>query len=151
MSDWRLRHEPRGRRYVELIGVLASICDQFGFHLTDMKLDPPGVAVVSALSPYLARSEASVETPGSRSLSPVTLNVYDVHKGSVEVLAVCTEHLFDWQEPQLPNDLFFLVEGRPLFTTLASDREAYFSISEDQHASLVDALPWLRLRRLKPL
>lgn len=112
-----------------------------------MGLDPAGSQLVTRLDPYLISIEQSTSTPGSYALSPIAVHRYRTNPGAVSVMLDASERLFAWQEPDLPNDLFFTIGDSPFLISLASDREAYFSLTPAQRDLLVQELPWLRLRR----
>lgn len=145
MSDWQILIEPVGDQYAQLLEALTVRCNEVGFHL-DLPLEPSGLRLLEQLHPYLLRQEVTTETPGSTALSPLIVQHYRLDEHTAEVIIRAAGGLYDWQEPNLPNDLFLSHDGRPVLVTLASDGESYLILSGAQRDQLTIALPWLELK-----
>jgi hypothetical protein len=63
---------------------------------------------------------------------------------NVDLVLSASTHLFAWQAPDLPEDLFFLLrDGSPLLTTTAHEDHAHLSLDAAQLKDLLRDLPWM--------
>jgi hypothetical protein len=60
----------------------------------------------------------------------------------VEQLALAADGLFDWVEPRLPEDPCLLREdGTAWLTTIAHERDAYFTLTPEERDQLLREVP----------
>lgn len=73
-------------------------------------LSAQGRTLISGLFPYLVASERTLKWPGTTQLAGkgVEMFTYELNHQSAEIITNCAESLFDWLEPELPEDLFIL-------------------------------------------
>ena len=145
-SDYRIVREPRGEVLRSLLAYGATRCESFLVALTDMRRDEEAERVLSALDPFRVRREETNEYPaGKLPWGTITVETYSLNPASLEIVSSATDHLYGWQEPELPNDLCFLIEGDPWLTTIASDRVAIISETRQGITALCSAIPTLRV------
>lgn len=146
MTDYLVAGEPCGEQLGNLISIAAQRCDTFLFVLDDMPLSEKGVQVMARLEPMLLSREETSEYPAGRlAWGSVIAYTYRVTSDAVEVLRSATECLFDWVQPDLPNDLCFLRVGRHWMTTMASDREVVLTLDDGEYQEVQTGLRGLRL------
>jgi hypothetical protein len=137
--------EPRGEKLRGLIAAGAAWCDRFTFELSGMELDDRAKTVIAALEPFLLSCVETTRTPGSISLNPVTLCTYRLTYEPARILADASDRLYDWVEPQLPQDLCFLHGNQRWLITLAADRAASLFVTPGEAAAMEAG--GLKLRR----
>lgn len=125
ITQYDFVREPRGEQLRGLIAAGAAICDRFTFELSGMQLSSRADAVLVALEPFLMSRVETSETPGSTLLDgTITLCTYRLTYEPARILAGATDRLYDWAEPELPQDLCLLRGSQPWLITLAADRAA---------------------------
>lgn len=150
MTDYLVTREPQGETLRNLISIAAERCNTFLFVLEDMALSERGTEVVARLEPMLLSREETNEYPaGTLPWDTVTAYTYRVTPESVAIVCEATDRLFSWLQPDLPNDLCFLRNGRPWMTTMASDRELLLTLDEAEYRELRSRLRGLRLTALE--
>jgi hypothetical protein len=56
---------------------------------------------------------------------------------SIDTILAATSDLFSWQEPDLPEDLFFLRDdSSPILTVIAHEGDAYLSVETHELESI---------------
>lgn len=149
-GNYLVRREPRGALLRDLLLTGLRYCDQFLVALSAMKLTEHGRAVVTALEPFLIECADKEEYPAARLLSgTMAVCTYRLSPESVEVLLSATDRLFEWVEPDLPNDLCLLRGDQPWLVTMASDHEAVLVLEESQLEEMAALARDLRLHRLR--
>jgi len=95
-----------------------------------MELEPGGFTLLEELSEFLVAVRETNETPANvLPFSTVTLHEYRLEARSAELIISATDRLYAWEEPDLPNDLCLMAEGRPFVTRLANERSSYLSLT----------------------
>ena len=65
---------------------------------------------------------------------------------TAKILGEAVEGLFDWIEPELPEDLCILrPDGSPWLVTISHEQDAYFQLSDKEKGELTELVPDLRL------
>jgi hypothetical protein len=144
--------EPRGEVLDGLIGEAVRVCDQFTVELSGMELDDQAKLVLERVEPFLVGCEKTWETPGSIMLpeDAVTLCTYRLNTESAMVIRESARGLYDWVEPNLPQDLCFLRETEPWLINLAADRAGSLVLSPSEAQTLRAAIPGLMIRQPTP-
>jgi hypothetical protein len=71
-----------------------------------------------------------------------SVSSYRLDPGLVEALAGAVAGLYQWRQPELPEDLCLLrPDGSPWLVTIAHERDGYFTLDDAERAALVAALP----------
>jgi hypothetical protein len=115
-----------------------------------MRLGERGALLLEQLTPYVLSVTVTKETPGSSLTMPVDLHRYRLNGIAVDALLQASNRLYEWQEPELPNDLHFMAGDRACLVVLSDERLGYFTMSPEDEESLRRAMPWLEVRLLEP-
>jgi hypothetical protein len=116
-----------------------------GFTVSDEEsLSDPAKILVKAASEQGAINRKVAEWPGT-ALQGGTTTMYLLPAGaSLNLIVSAASELFAWQEPDLPEDLFYLRDDNmPLFTSTAHEEHAYLTLEDDEHGQLEKDLPWI--------
>jgi hypothetical protein len=140
--------EPSGDLYRRLI-VFAASSQSVALLVVrpDMDLSAHGRKVVSDLQPFIIERVRSSKWPGTELLIDGAEVVYfRLSPDSAKILQSAAQSLYDWCQPELPEDLCFLLEDRePWLITIAHERDGYLRLNEWERRRLERALPDLKL------
>ncbi|WP_218081796.1 hypothetical protein [Anthocerotibacter panamensis] len=98
---------------------------------------------LDSLKEFLQREFLSSEWPGTILLSG-TAKVYHYTYNSdcLKILAEITDKLYNWQHPDLPEDLSFLrSDGEPWLVSISHERDSYLYLSEEEVTQLISTIP----------
>lgn len=140
LRRYTLRREPRDAVYAALLGVARQWCGTALVVVRDqLDLRDSGREVLTKLREAgRLRTRRSSTWPGTELIGSLA----DVHEAPyddavVEVLVSAPAGLYDWQQPDLPEDLCLLrPDGRPWLVTIAHERDAYIDLADDEVAAL---------------
>lgn len=145
MNTYNLIIEPRDRLYFELLDFAFEEC---GFFLlvTDREnrqLSPQGKKVLDELFPYLSREELRSEWPGTVLINnKVPVYTYHFTPESSKILKKVASRLYQWQRPELPDDLCLLrPDETPWLVTIGHENDSYFVLTEEEKIRLFRAIP----------
>ena len=152
MAQYELVREPHGEVLDRLIAEAVGVCDRFTVELSGMVLGDRADLVLERIKPFLVGCETTAETPGSITLPEyaVTLCTYRLDADSATVVRESARRLYDWVEPDLPQDLCFLRQTEPWLINLAADHAAFLVTSPNEAERLRAAIPGLQLRQSAP-
>lgn len=138
--------EPRGSEFRDLVNWLVPRSREFWLILREDRT-PHSQAdhVLASLSRWRISSDRVSEWPGTRLYSATaTCYRHRCTPSPASALIELSEGLFDWQEPDLPEDLCFLAsDQRPLLVSIAHEREAYLDLTAAEEAAFEKELPLL--------
>jgi hypothetical protein len=119
----------------------------------ELELAEAGQEVLGSLDPYVEERVKSTRWPGTEIFgAQADVFYFRLEAGSAKVLREATDHLFGWRQPDLPEDLCFLREGRtPWLVTISHERDGYFVFNEVEVREIVQALPDLKIGPSKSL
>jgi hypothetical protein len=109
-------------------------------------LSQRGKNLLTELNPYLQEKQEVSEWPGTKLLGS-TAWVFRYYLGPEcsMVLQHATDALYDWMQPDLPEDLCLIREnGEPWLISIAHERDGYFELYPNEKTRLVEALPSIR-------
>lgn len=151
MTQFELVREPRGEVLDRLIAEAVGVCDRFTVVLSGMVLGDRAELVIERLKPFLVGCEKTSETPGSIMLpaDAITLCTYRLDADSAKVIREAARRLYDWVEPDLPQELCLLRQTEPWLINLAADRAAFLVTSPAEAERLRAAIPGLQLRQVR--
>jgi hypothetical protein len=144
-NTYNLLIEPTGSKYSELLDYAITVCKFFLF-VTDRDqnyLGPKGKRVLDELAPYLYRMELKSEWPGTILFgTEVPVYIYHFIPASIAILKKSATRLYQWQDPNLPDDLCLLRDDEsPWLVTIAHENDSYFELTEDEMQQLVKIIP----------
>lgn len=98
------------------------------------------LSVVERLEPGLLTREHVYAWPGTRlagSTGGADLLVYSPAPSVGEVLKSEADSLWQWRQPEMPEDLcFFRPDGRPFFFSVTHERQAFLDVSASEAVEL---------------
>ena len=132
-----------GDNYKAMIDLLGTLSAKCGFVIREnAPLSPGGAAVVDRFRRLGAVSKLVTEWPGTVLTcgSNVRLFEIEMNRAVCEALKEASNSLFSWQQPDLPEDLFFYdAHGNVLFSTTAHEGYARVDFDgEDEMAVLLN-------------
>lgn len=138
------RDQPRGLLYRSLIEWLTPRSAELWLIVRHEDLQEQSVEdALDALEPWQRAVQPVSEWPGTRLLAgTATCHRYSCTPSAAAVVATLVDGLYDWQQPELPEDLSFMRDGgSPLLATVAHEREAYLELTPEEEAELRMELP----------
>jgi hypothetical protein len=104
-----------------------------------------GRAILDQLAPFLVAREASASWPGTELFNhTATVFRYRFDADVASCLVASADGLLEWVEPSHPEDPCILrADGTPWLTTIAHERDAYFTLTRPERMELLRAIPEL--------
>ena len=138
--------EPRGALYRDLIRHAVVDCNIALLVVQTMPLEQRGQEVLTRLAAFLIEKVESSEWPGTKLLNRTGwVFRYRFEPESAEILAGAADALYDWLQPNLPEDICLLrADGTPWLVSIAHEKDGYLELSQEEKARLFDALPAFR-------
>jgi hypothetical protein len=126
------------REYLSLLD-LAGESSQFLLVKRHASLEDT-LDISSRLRPFLIHEYSGDCWPGTRLLGGCTAEIfkYAATSEALILLRDSVEGLWDWIEPNCPEDLSFLRanDGSPWFASIAHEREAFFKLSQVEKSAV---------------
>lgn len=138
--------EPKDDLYQDLIGYATRDCTTALLVVRDPSfLSPSGKNVLAQLETFLKEKKESSDWPGTILYDHTAwVFLYRFGQDSAAIFRSVAHALFDWQHPDLPEDLCLLRENKePWLVSIAHERDAYFQLDQDEKVRLFKALPSL--------
>ena len=140
--------EPSNQDYYDLLDYALAECQYVLVAVRDtIQLNSKGQEVLEKLSNYLYNEKQTDEWPGTKLLNNQA-RVLQFHyvPGSVEILKVAVSSLYQWLQPDLPEDLCLLrADETPWLVTISHENDGYFVLLDQEKNHLFSALPQYRL------
>lgn len=154
MARFELLDEPRGAQWRLLLHCALSQCAFIQFTVRDsISLSAVGYAFLDRLRNSLSETVRAKEWPGTTLLEgAASLYRYRVDASSSEIVAHATDHLFGFQQPELPEDICLLrQDGSVWMLSITHEEYAELMISEVDQRILKSCaeLSWLRLAAIQ--
>jgi hypothetical protein len=142
-----LRTEPRGHLY-RLILQLAAEETTTAYLVVKptISLGARGEAALKELGVHEKGRRMVSEWPGTRLVRGGTAELieYRVSPPLLSQLASLADGLYEWLQPELPEDLGFLrADGSTWLASIAHEHDGYFELSEREHVDLTQRAPEL--------
>jgi hypothetical protein len=141
---YAVRRDLCGSTYVSLLKMATELCRSFTLVVRDsIGLNLSGKEVIEHLQPCLRIARKSREWPGTV-LTDSTALVYKFEFNSLaaEVLARATDHLYGWEQPQVPEDLCLYRGDDTLFLVSTShERDSFFCLTPEECRTVRQQLP----------
>lgn len=138
--------EPKGPAYKELIKYSLGTCNEFILVVRPTLLLEDDGEVLKQLLPFFIKKLQLQSWPGTTLLKgSAWVYFYKLTPHSAKVLLNSVNSLFDWSQPQLPEDLSLMREdGSPWLVSISHERDSYLYLSEDEFEKLLFDVPLLR-------
>jgi RHS repeat-associated protein len=149
MKAYRIGLEPEGDVYAGLLEAALTISKSGLLVVRDtIELAPSGAAILAELNEFMLNKARSNRWPGTTLLdSEATVYRFAVRPESIDVLRRAANALYEWQQPDRPEDLAFLRDDdTPWLFSIAHEDEAFLVVTERELESTRARLP-----RLGPL
>lgn len=147
MNDNRHVHDLaspiRGELYATLLRAASDISDIVGMITRSPKviLSPRAREALSALAPHRLSKEEVAVWPGTQLIGgrTSTRHLFKLVPDSLNILLSTADDLFDWVNPELPEDLHFLRSDRStVLGSVAQDEEAWLELTDRERLALID-------------
>jgi hypothetical protein len=142
--NYTFASEPAGKTYSLLLSSAVGLCKRTLLVVRpDLGLSSAGADLLERLRPHGLRAHARSSWPGT----VLVQGSASVHESAFNATVARTLHsaaqrLFQWRQPELPEDLCLLREdGSPWLTTIAHEQEAYLSLSDAELEKLNRRFP----------
>jgi len=140
---YTLSKEPEGILYKTLLENLIKFCDTAAFVIQEEEeLSNKALKFLNKISNTVVEKKRVISWPGTK-LIGVELDegalFYKIvfNENSCEIFKEETEGLFDWIEPNMPEDLSFLrPDGTEFFISISHEKDCYFKITEEEKGKL---------------
>jgi hypothetical protein len=146
---YTLTREPEDELYRKLLDEALPSCPTALLVVRqEMPLAARGARVLDLgqLRPLLQEASEATEWPGTRLFGGTALVYrfsYDAESSTI--LKEAATRLFEWLQPNLPEDLCLLKpSGEPWLASIAHERDAYFSLDAPELENLARSLPEIR-------
>ena len=148
MKTYTVRSEPRGDEYRSLIDCASKTCAiALVVVRPTIALSKQGSSVLGRLEPYLQNRSEEAEWPGTRLESGcASIFRYRLTRECQDILKGSARSIYEWHQPDLPEDLCFLrLGGEPYFVSISHEHDSYFVLSDQERRDIADGAPSLSL------
>jgi hypothetical protein len=130
--------EPRGEHYARLLRSLLPHSDTVLLVAREqLKVSEDAKAVFRQLLPFRTRRVRTMAWPGTELIDHYAhVNYYPATSEVVTILETAVSGLFQWKQPQRPEDLCFLSKGGAVLTTIAHEGMAWLNLPEPSLAAV---------------
>ena len=140
--------EPRGEDFRALLAAALPFATHLGLIMESGRPDEGNhaLAVIERLRPFQVSEQATQSWPGTQIVGSIweTVHVYDFRAPMIDVIVEASSGLFDWINPDLPDDLHLLhADGSTLLGSTAQGRSAWLEVTPSQLDHMVTTAPWL--------
>jgi len=111
----------------------------------DVDLEEKGRAVLAKLAPYLLDVTHRSAWPGTRLLDDTAaVHRFRFNFASAEIVKDAATRLYDWVQPELPEDLCILRgEGTPWLVTITHEKYSCLYLNEEEYEQFGRTVPTL--------
>jgi hypothetical protein len=132
--------EPRGAVYDRLLEVGLTESERLGLIVQKFRSYPTSMEkVLDTLSPYLIEMNDVSEWPGTRLVGghTVELRLYRFEPPVKDLLQFIVNGLFDWENPELPDDPHLLrADGSTWLGCIAHEEDAWLELTTMEFVEL---------------
>lgn len=144
--DYRIAREPAGERYRSLIDAGLRYGESLLLVVRNRDpLEQRGAELLTQMQPYLIEVSQEYEWPGTL-LYADTATVYrfKFNFASAQVLKDATDRLYNWVQPDLPEDLCILrADGSTWLVTITHEQFAGLDLTEAEYEHFGQDAPLL--------
>jgi hypothetical protein len=144
-NTYNLLMEPSGPSYNDLLDYALGDCKYFLLVTSqnNSQLNSRGKEILEELVPYLFRKEMKSEWPGTILLGgEAPVFIYHYIPETVAILKMSATRLYQWQRPDLPDDLCLLrSDESPWLVTIAHENDSYLELTENEMLQLIKEIP----------
>lgn len=131
MHNITISTEPVGARYAELLRFGATVCNSIQM-VVQHGLGTQEIELLAQLEPWRSARNCSNRWPGTTLLKGTAeLHIFVFEPSSIDVILTHTDRLFQWLQPEFPEDPSLLrPNGTPWLTTISHERDGYLSMDD---------------------
>ncbi len=117
----------------KLANGLLKYADTFSFVLREEnEISEQAKTLISDLSIFLIDEKEVQEWQGTRLLlGQARLFTFYLNPESAFILCRSNDNLYEWVQPNLPEDLVFYKDNQPVFVSITHENDAYFQLDDD--------------------
>lgn len=143
-----IKQNPKGEVYEKLIDLAFEVCDEF--HLVVRR----DLGSTRQLEPILKELECSIkemavtnEWTGTKLGGGQKAKVYYYRTDETagKILKERADSLYEWMQPNLPEDLSFLKKGKPWLVNIAHEEESYIMTESEYLIKRISAIEGLKI------
>lgn len=146
---FNLENQLTSNDYKLLIFSLIGYAPYFSLVTQDpLELSLKGKEILKNLSPFLVSEGDVTEWPGTKLYHGTAKNyVYKLSQESASILLNYTNDIFDWGQPDLPEDLCLLRDDyTALFVSISHENDVYFELTSEDVRMMDKLVPTIKLR-----
>ncbi len=139
--------EPTDNLYSQLLEIAQSKCKYALLVIRHtLPMDRTARLALEQLTPFLISKTESNEWPGTiLTNSTALIYKYNLETESIKVLRKLSTRLYDWKQPNLPEDLCFLKEDDSAWlATTSHEADSYLFLTDQEYFQLLEQFPTLR-------
>lgn len=109
---------------------------------SEIEISKPALLLIKRLESYLIENKKVSEWPGTQ-LQGKTAELYKYRLDGVSqaILLETSCSLFDWVQPEMPEDLSFIYQnGQNCLTNISHEKDAWLSINDNEYLNAVKKL-----------
>ena len=145
MKSYRIALEPENDVYAGLLNSSLTLSSEGLLVVRDtIDLAKGGAAILTRLRPFIVAETRESRWPGTMLLDDQTASIFrfSICADSVNVLLHSARRLYDWQQPERPEDLGLVrANGTPFLISIAHESEAYLVATDNELERLRKAVP----------
>ena len=148
LTSFSILTEPRGETYAALIRVVSARAKTFGLVVRPgLGMSAAAEAALRRLEPFLLLSEEAMKWPGTFLIDEsATVFEYESTEITSVILSQLANGLYEWKQPELPEDLFFRRGDRStLLESIAHEETGSMYLDTEEFKAVTTKLPRLRL------
>jgi hypothetical protein len=146
-----VERDPKNRVYQELIDLCFEVCDEFHLVIrTDMGAIKDLEEIINMFKASL-KEMRSESTWASTTLGDnQTANVYYFYAdgNAKSIIKMIAKSLFQWEMPNLPEDLSFFKQGKVWLATSSHEKQCLIFPENETEASKIMGIEGLRVEEL---
>lgn len=113
--------------YKILLEEMLIKADSFSLVVRDtLELKGSGKKILDKLNPFLLKEDHVSKWPGTELLmGKAKYYSYSLNNRSIEILSEINS-LFDWQQPEFPEDLTFYRKDKIIFVSISHEKDSWY-------------------------
>ena len=140
-SPYQFGYEPAGSRYQGLLRLAQRWCSYATLVMQDFHWTSHALAATQELRPWHVADVLSLEWPGTQVSKTAKVMVFRFEAGSAEVLGRLTRRLYQWEQPDLPEDLcLFRPTGEPWLVSIAHESDGWVNVTREELPAVAEAM-----------
>lgn len=137
--------EPKNNIYRSLIDLAFDLCDEFILVLhKEYRIFDSAKSIIEKLKPYLIEMKEQSTWAGTQ-LYEDTACVYHYRTSTRarEIIKEVSSALFQWIQPNFPEDLSFYKNGKPWLINIAHERLCYIINTNEKEIDIISSIKGL--------